>query len=779
MANAIGLAGWEIGVARGRVAAFTKAINSQDLSNPAFNRLFLNSLHWSARRNSSNIILLSSENSSFDNLVVQVLQSAGYSTIVWDRWYSFSGYPGGLGGFESMLLLPSYNPFGGTRMPDSGQLQILNEVRNGGMGLVISEWFHYLQSLPSKRSFSLTSNVLLGLHEISPIVIEDYVTYSDPDKIVFSKNIEQDSISYNLPEQFTVDAKGYAVGYDGTISQISTVKTNATIFTFTDVFARGTTTTTTTTTIAPARNIKFKVADVNLIDYCGPHVVTMGGPDADYFLLENNELFLTENTGSTGIYSVTVSVDDLFNPKRFNTIQKTYNLELARCDPPISKPLDGSGPAFSYRGLSVNGSNMQTLWGQQTPYGVISPFIDFSLNGEGSPDDPIVSWLGGQHGDTNALWLQINKSGLLNWNLRVSSELNRDYASVWIVSASGAKASQHTQQYNQEYINLAKYKPLIPTLSTDASFIFATSQLTGSATSVGSRTIDIPLDDTIKTFLVVTYSKDEKKSINEDKIHAQFFIGTTTTTTTTTTSTTPAPTTSTTTTTTEPPPNYTYTLNFVDNITRGSISPLSLSVVFPLNGSVFMGYVNYFSDEAGYYFATQPTVLNALAPISFSHEPWNQRIWFYLNGMPENGGSQTIIIQGQTVPTTTTSTTTTTTTLRPCDNLIYVLCKQTLKCSKAGSSCLPNLSSSTNEVVLDSCCDLTQAEMLARFVSEYGNTPSVQFGDRCPTMPTSAFSDCPSVDSAGNCQDIINYETLATISCNLSLGLPPDINPLP
>jgi hypothetical protein len=777
MANAIGLAGWEIGIARGRVGAFTKAINSQDLNSSSFKRLFVNTVHWSARRNSNSIILLSSENNLFDNLIVEILNSAGYSTSVYNRWYSFSGYPGGLGQFGCMLLLPSYNPFGGTKMPDAGQLQILNEVRDGGMGLVISEWFHYLQSLPSKRSFSFTSNPLLGLHEISPITIEDYVTYSDPDKIVFSKNIEQDSISYNIPEQFTVNAKGYAVGYDGTISQISTVKPNATIFTFTDVFARGTTTTTTTTTIAPARNIKLKVADVNLIDYCGPHVVSLDGPDKNYFLLENNELFLTENTGSTGIYSVTVSVDDLFNPKRFDTIQKTYNLELARCDPPISKPLDGSGPAFSYRGLTVNGNNMQTLWGQQTPYGIISPFIDFSLNGEGSPDDPIVSWLGGQHGDTNALWLQVNKSGLLNWNLRVASELNRDYASVWIVSASGAKATQHTQQYNQEYTNLTKYKPLVPTTSTDANFIFSISQLTGTNTSVGSRPIDIPLNDAIKTFLVVTYYKDEKKSIGDDKIYAQFFIGTTTTTTTTTTSTTPAPTTSTTT--TEPPPNYTYTLNFIDNITRGSISPFSLSVVFRLGGSVFMGYVNYFSDEAGYYFATQPTVLNALTPISFSNEPWNQRIGFYLNGMPENGGSQTLIIQGQTVPTTTTSTTTTTTTPRPCDNLIYVLCKQTLKCLKSGNSCVPNLSSSENEVVLDSCCDLTQAEMLAIFVSTYGNSPSVQFGGRCPTTPTSAFSDCPSVDSTGNCQDIINYETLATISCDLSLDLPPDINPLP
>jgi hypothetical protein len=191
-----------------------------------------------------------------------------------------------------------------------------------------------------------------------------------------------------------------------------------------------------------------------------------------------------------------------------------------------------------------------------------------------------------------------------------------------------------------------------------------------------------------------------------------------------------------------------------------------------------MGYVNYFSNQAGYYFATSPTVLNALNPISFSYEPWNQRIGFYLNGMPQNGGSQDLIIQGQTVPTTTTSTTTTTTTLRPCDNLIYVLCKQTLRCIKTNNLCVPNLSSSTNEIVLDSCCDLTQEQMLAEFVNVYGNTPIVQFGSRCPSTPTSAFSDCASVDSNGNCQDVINYETLATIPC-LSSDLPPDINPLP
>jgi hypothetical protein len=68
--------------------------------------------------------------------------------------------------------------------------------------------------------------------------------------------------------------------------------------------------------------------------------------------------------------------------------------------------------------------------------------------------------------------------------------------------------------------------------------------------------------------------------------------------------------------------------------------------------------------------------------------------------------------------------------------------------------------------------------MLDIFISTYGNTPSVQFGGRCQTRPTVAFSDCPSVDVNGNCQDIINYETIVTIPCRSS-DLPPDINPLP
>ena len=107
-----------------------------------------------------------------------------------------------------------------------------------------------------------------------------------------------------------------------------------------DLLPTVSTTTTTTTTKPPSRNIKFKVADVILENYCGPHNITLTGPNTDYFLLENNELFLTENTGQTGIYSININIDDHFIPKRFDTIQQNYTIELGRCDATISKPLE-------------------------------------------------------------------------------------------------------------------------------------------------------------------------------------------------------------------------------------------------------------------------------------------------------------------------------------------------------------------------------------------------------------------------------------------------------
>ena len=58
-----------------------------------------------------------------------------------------SSYP------ECVVLLPSVNGLLGTKMPDLGQYWIIQKMMSQGMGIVVSEWFHFLQSISVKRSF--------------------------------------------------------------------------------------------------------------------------------------------------------------------------------------------------------------------------------------------------------------------------------------------------------------------------------------------------------------------------------------------------------------------------------------------------------------------------------------------------------------------------------------------------------------------------------------------------------------------------------------------------
>lgn len=1059
MANSIGFAGWEQGAGRGRIGAFTKAISFQDLNNDLiFQRLFLNSIHWCHRKNKINAIILNTEDSVFNTKLSELISSAGYNPVFVNPWYT---YTGSLANSDTafFILFPSYNPFGGLRMPDSGQNAILQTVNNFGAGLLLCEWFHYLHSLPSKRSFKFSTSDG-GLHTLSPLKFtNEIITYSYPDSITFSKNILQDSLSYTIPEEFTIITEGFEVGYEGVISQISEVKDGAEIFYFTDVFAKGTTTTTTTTTIKPEQNIKFKVAEIDLIDYCGPHTVSIKGPSKDFFILEGKDLFLTEDTGTTGIYDITVSVEDFFRPKRFSDYEQDYRLELIKCDPPLSKPLDGSGPAFSWR------ENYTDTWGAAAPYGIIRPFNDYSFLGEGTPEDPVVAWLGGQHGDSNALWIQINKSGRLSYALRASSE-NDDIGSLWIVS--GIAPYQHEQSYYDEFYFQDPFGPMIPgdtsnllqlsgseafppigqtfaerdvdiskqhfanfnqcaewnnqegnvtsvgtnggpsyygtydqagnvaewtegialnqrvvrggswntteistlsalsrilsnpsvisseigfrvassgnpylfndfvtvgnlgnasdstsygsvlyeysigkyevtnneyvqflnyvAASSDINSVYVSSMTDNSRggiirngqqgsysysskTNMGNKPVnfvnwysairyinwlhnnkpsgiqsllttengsydlsegvanptrknnakyflpsenewykaayykggnisagywDFPTQSDqaprclsskingegsdVKTFIVLTFYKDRKLSRDDDKINLIAFIGTTTTTTTTT-----STTTTTTTTTpppiTTPPPLYTYTINIIDNITNGYPSTSQVNITVPVFTHVPCNYggtygFDIISDSPDLFFVDVPTVyIVGTSPESNIDPPlrvfpvyswWYgsgsyfiNRFCFQLDSMPVNGGEKTIVVTGIAVTTTTTTTTTstTTTTPKPCDNLIYVLCKQTLKCLKVSNSCEPNLSQSTNEIVLDTCCNLSQQQMLNIAIQYYGKTPIEQFGSLCSSIPTEAFSDCASPDNNGNCQDTINYETLDTIPC--------------
>ena len=90
-------------------------------------------------------------------------------------------------------------------MSDFNQETILYEVEVDGAGLLITEWFHLLQSIPTKRSFSLTTDENKGLISASPFSLQNnFVVFTDADEIKYSSIVEDDSMSFAIPETFTL-----------------------------------------------------------------------------------------------------------------------------------------------------------------------------------------------------------------------------------------------------------------------------------------------------------------------------------------------------------------------------------------------------------------------------------------------------------------------------------------------------------------------------------------------------------------------------------------------
>ena len=131
-----------------------------------------------------------------------------------------------------------------------------------------------------------------------------------------------------------------------------------------------------------------------------------------------------------------------------------------------------------------------------------------------------------------------------------------------------------------------------------------------------------------------------------------------------------------------------------------------------------------------------------------------------LPNMPENGGTIYVRIDGVPVLKTTQPPPTTpppppppTTTEEPCDDLILVLCEQTLVCHKVDGVCVPNLLASQNAIKFDTCCsDLSEDDIIRRVFSvvtgeEAGSRSSqslkadidAHFSNQCPQIPTEAF----------------------------------------
>jgi hypothetical protein len=67
---------------------------------------------------------------------------------------------------------------------------------------------------------------------------------------------------------------------------------------------------------------------------------------------------------------------------------------------------------------------------------------EYSVSGEGTGVSPLVAVIGGNDNNINRLWIKIEKTGTLSWQMSVSSEEDYDWAKLFRTTA--ATPSQHT-----------------------------------------------------------------------------------------------------------------------------------------------------------------------------------------------------------------------------------------------------------------------------------------------------------------------------------------------
>lgn len=489
MGRTIGAAGRKYGL--GRVAALTKAINMENLAENQedyFIRMFKNIILWSksdmytgnfqggySARTSIAIFKQQRNNplTEFDERLRELLNGMGQAVTFVDPWHEANVFTGNNSNnkYGTILLIPSYNALDGTRMPDAVQRQVLHDVYNYGTGLVIAEWFHLLNSLPNKRSFSYddpSSQSLIpglepdvdsrveGLIDASPFVAEDNIVFSDADEIVYTVEDINDDTSHAISPIFTITNTVLDTPFRGHISQLGTAKDDAIIFWETDLPAEGTTTTTTTTTTTsiPYDDIKLKVGKFYLENVCGPQKLYLSGEDKDFFLMENNDLFLIRNIEEPVELNFDIVAEDYFESKRFSTVLEHVTINLIECDKPITLPKNGSRPAYSWR--DPNGYEQR--WGQNAPSNVISPYEEYSFEGQGLIDKPAIVCLGGQHSDDNVFWMQINEGG--TYTVKFDTDLAiTDCVSMYLITNTPSTNTHPVQ--HEEFFNSWRSNPLI------------------------------------------------------------------------------------------------------------------------------------------------------------------------------------------------------------------------------------------------------------------------------------------------------------------------------
>jgi len=465
MAQTIGVAGWQPFTIDdnqnnldncGYVAALTKNITAHDLvfdtsnnSQEPFARLFVNTCLWATRSKTSNPIayLFSTGNAILDDKIKALLQNCNYTVTNIGPWHvnsSDSDIPTNSHGWQCnvqvspdlYILMPSFNALGALatndrRMDYALQNRVYEDVRYKQTGLVIGEWFHFLHSQVNKHTFYNANNPSQSLYLLSPFEIpnatpssevEDSFVIVDTDNIYFNRVVVDDSMSRALPSSFEIEmSNATLVPYNAEFTNIFDAKPSATIFWTTDTVEVDVVVNTTPPPLpepVELNEIKMKIAEVQLPESCGPMNLKLDGLYQNYFILEGNTVYLTREPVDRIKIPITIIAEDHFRPKRFETISETHVVNFDKCDAKITLPLDGSGPAFSYRKCSCT-----QMWGSNDQDDVsIAPFSEWSFTGDGTLESPAIATLGGQHCDVNVLWLQVNAGGQLNVTIEADTE---------------------------------------------------------------------------------------------------------------------------------------------------------------------------------------------------------------------------------------------------------------------------------------------------------------------------------------------------------------------
>jgi len=137
-------------------------------------------------------------------------------------------------------------------------------------------------------------------------------------------------------------------------------------------------------------------------------------------------------------------------------------------------------------------------------------------------------------------------------------------------------------------------------------------------------------------------------------------------------------------------------------------------------------------------------------------------------------GSESEPIKTYNEPDATTTTTTTQPPV-PCDNVIYVICSQILDCSDSGSDSCEPTSNSYQEVILNSCCGLSQSQQLQIIQSHNGSSSSLSdiYLSDCNPSVFDPVAPCLPKDNTGSCQETIHNTIIDVVPC------PSSQNPLP